>query len=190
MLGLAGAKLPWLAMAFVAGWIIFEWSACGDSKRAFRLSVMTSMSLVLLGIAVAFATLMVVPTIKAGERMSARYPEPVVTSQVAALDRFVGELDSAVAKHDWPATRLISHEGGGAVQNLLLIGDSASTLLTVNQQAKIDDVRAHLESLKSFMHEIWAASRREDEPDRIETAMRGLRTAYGELKAEIPQPPK
>jgi hypothetical protein len=190
LLGSARAILPWLLIAFVVGWIIFEWSARGGSKRGFRLSVMTSMSLVLFGIAVAFAALMLIPAVKAGERMSARYPEPVVTSQIVSLDRLVGELDSAVAKQDWPATHLISHEGGGAAQNLVLIGDSASALLTLNQQAKIDDIRAHLESVKSFMQEIWAASRRDGEPDRIETAMRGLHTAYGELKADIPQPPK
>ena len=189
-LSLAKDKLSWLVIAFAVGWIVAEWSLRAEHRRALRISTMTSMSLVLFGVAVALATLMIVPIVNAGQRMSSRFPEPVVSSQMAALDQLMTQLDDAVAKQDWAAVHLISHEGGGAAQNLILTGDAASALLTVNMETKIRDIRAQLASVQSNMLEVWAVSRRAGERDRIETAMRGLHTAYGELKAEIPQPPK
>jgi hypothetical protein len=187
LLSLAKDKLPWLVIAFAVGWIVVEWIMRAENRRALRISMMTSVSLVLFGVAVALATLTIVPIVNAGQRMSSRYPEPVVSSQMAALDRFMTQLDDAVAKQDWAAVHLISHEGGGAAQNLVLTGDAASALLTVNMETKIRDIRIHLGSVQSFMLEVWAASRRAGEGDRIETAMRGLHTAYGDLREDMSQ---
>ncbi|HVV72554.1 MAG TPA: hypothetical protein VHI52_13825 [Verrucomicrobiae bacterium] len=186
LLGMARAELPWLALVFVSGCLVIGWLLRSESERSLRLAVMASISLVLFGVGVGVAALMVIPTIRAGERMSARFPEPVVACQIAALARLMSELELAVAKQDWPATHLISHEGGGAAENLILVGDSASAILTVNEQPRIDEVRSHLASIKLSMDEIWAASRRTGKRGEIEMAMQGLRTAYAALRAEIP----
>lgn len=109
LLHLAVYHPAWWVSAFAIAWVLFEWRVKDENKRWLRFSLMVSLALLLFAVIAMFTTLMVIPTIRAAERLNARHPEAVVSSRMATLDRLVGQLEQALVNRDLPAADEFAH---------------------------------------------------------------------------------
>ena len=80
-------------MFIIVGWGLFRRCVPAARRPAVRLSVLTSLVMMLFAIVAVFSGLMIIPTAKAGDRLNARYPEPIVAERLAKLDRLIGPLN-------------------------------------------------------------------------------------------------
>jgi hypothetical protein len=172
--------ISWL-IAFAIIWGLFEWRVRGENKPKLRLAAMTSLSLLLFVVVATFAAIMVIPTAKAAERLNARHPEPIVAERMAALDRLVGQLEQALAKNDLSTADDLAHTAMGAANDLANTGSAASTLLTSTEPARIEALRAELDTMASSMREAWFAARI-SHAEQIPAAMQKFRAAYAQVK--------
>jgi hypothetical protein len=168
-------------MAFAIIWGLFEWRVRGENKPKLRLAAMTSLSLLLFVVVATFAAIMVIPTAKAAERLNARHLEPIVAERMAALDRLVGQLEQALAKNDLSTADDLAHTAMGAANDLANTGSAASTLLTSTEPARIEALRAELDTMASSMREAWFAARI-SHAEQIPAAMQKFRAAYAQVK--------
>ena len=186
LLHLAAYHPAWWVSAFAIAWVLFEWRVKDENKRWLRLSLMVSLALLLFAVVAMFTTLMVIPTVRAAERLNARYPEPIVAERMATLDRLVSQLEQALVKKDLPGADELAHEAMGAAQDLAKTGAAASTLLTLTEQPRIEEIRVQLDSMESSMRGAWFAARRR-KPEQIQPSMQKFREAYAQLKKETAQ---
>jgi hypothetical protein len=184
MLHLAEDYAAWWAIALAVACGLFEWRMRGQSKASLRLSAMVLTSLLLFAVVAMLTALMVIPTARAAQRLNARHPEPIVAVRMAALDRLVGQLDQALLKQDWPAVHELAHEATGAAEDLAKTGAAASTLLTLNQETRVERLRTQLESMESSMEATWAASRKGD-AEQVKSGIQKFHEAYEAVTSEV-----
>jgi HPt (histidine-containing phosphotransfer) domain-containing protein len=100
---------------------------------------------------------------------------------MAALDRLVGQLEQALAKNDLSTADDLAHTAMGAANDLANTGSAASTLLTSTEPARIEALRAELDTMASSMREAWFAARI-SHAEQIPAAMQKFRAAYAQVK--------
>jgi hypothetical protein len=176
----------WL-VGFAIAWALAELRVQGENKRWFRLSALTSLTLLLFIVIVMFTLLLVIPTAKAADRLNARHPEPVVVTQLTTLDSLVDRLEHALVESNLEEADDLAHSAMGAAFELANTGAAAPTLLTLTQQTRIEAVRAELDLMAPSMRDAWFAARRR-KPELIEPAMQEFRQAYARMKSELAKP--
>jgi hypothetical protein len=93
----------------------------------------------------------------------------------------ISRLDHAVAAKDWPLVLDLSHTASGDAYELMTTGAAAPALLTLGEQAKIEQIRQQLTSVHGKLIDTWISSRRPDTA-RIESDMRDLHAIYAQLQ--------
>ncbi|HSU54911.1 MAG TPA: hypothetical protein VLT36_12710 [Candidatus Dormibacteraeota bacterium] len=177
----AAYQTAWWVVAFSIAWALFEWSVKAENKQRLRLSILTSLALVLFVVTILFATLLVIPTAKAADRLNARDPRPEVAARIATLDRLLPQLEQALLTNDLPKADDLAHTAMGAANDLENTGAAAATLLTSTEPAKVEALRAELESMAAAMRETWIAARRRN-PGQIGPAMQKFQVVYAQVK--------
>jgi glucan phosphoethanolaminetransferase (alkaline phosphatase superfamily) len=177
----AAYQTLWWMVAFAIAWALFEWSVKVENKQRFRLSILASLALTLFVVTMIFTVLLIVPTAKAADRLNARDPGPEVAARIATLDRLLPQLEQALLTNDLPKAGDLAHTAMGAANDLENTGAAASTLPTSTEQAKVEVLRADLNSMASAMREAWIAARRRH-PEQIQVPMQKFREAYAGVK--------
>jgi hypothetical protein len=179
----AAYQTLWWMVAFAIAWALFEWSVKTENKQRLRLSILASLALMLFVVTIIFTVLLIIPTAKAADRLNARDPGPEVAGRIATLDRLLPQLEQALLTNDLPKADDLAHNAMGAANDLENTGAAASTLLTSTEQAKVEILRADLNSMASAMREAWIAARRRH-PEQIQVPMQKFREAYARVKNE------
>lgn len=185
----AAYQTAWWVVAFSIAWALFERSVKAENKLRLRFSILATLALMLFVVTIIFATLLVIPTAKAADRLNARDPRPEVAARMATLDRLLPQLEQALLTNDLPKADDLSHTAMGAANDLENTGAAASTLLTSTDQAKVEVLRADLNSMASAMREAWIAARRRH-PEQIKAPMQKFRDAYARVMSATKQTAK
>ena len=174
----------WWAVALLFVGVIFEWRIRAENKPAWRLSALGGGALLTGVAAMAFAALMVIPTVKAAQQVNARRPEQFVRGRMATLDQSVRQLDEALVAKDWPTVHESAHVAAGAAEDLAATGAAAATMLTFGESTKIEELRKRFDVMADALRKAWRASRRDGNVERAEAAMQMFHEAYRDVPRE------
>lgn len=183
VLNSAANETWWWMIAFAIGWAWFEWKMKAENKPRWRLSILASLALMLFVVNLMFAVLLIIPTARAADRLNARDPGPEVVSRIATLDRLLPQLEQALLANDLATADDLAHTAMGAANDLENTGAAASTLLTSTEQARVELLRADLNSMAGAMREAWFAARRR-QPEQVQGPMKKFREAYARVRKE------
>jgi hypothetical protein len=119
--------------------------------------------------------------------INARAPEPIVRDQLAAARAHLNTLDDALAKKDWQTIGRVIWDLRGAVSDLSGMGAAAPVMVSMQNQAAIDDMRA---KLKSANRSLNSAHRDIDTHDTTswEAALKEIRAILDQVQGPSTQP--
>jgi hypothetical protein len=150
--------LPLLAVAIG----LFEWRVRSENKSLIRLSALGTGALALMAPVALASGALVVQFILALSSMHNQPPEPRVRESLATVESSLAALDQAIARKDWGEIDKQSLRMT-AIWKLSGRGAAAPTLLTINDQAKIDQLRTELKSAGDAFVDIQSAVESKDE---------------------------
>jgi hypothetical protein len=150
------------AIPAAALWVVFEWRVHSENKSLMRLSAMGMLALGLTLWSAVAVSAIIVAFVVATPQVYARWPEPIVHEKLADADRSFAELERALAKGDWPASRDQANALNRALNTLSDLGGAAPVLVALDQQAKIDEARDKLRAAKQSLHDARNALLQED----------------------------
>jgi hypothetical protein len=180
-LGWVANSTTWLFLGAVLLWGIFEWRVRGENKTFMRLSALGTTALMLMVMVMLTGAALVLPVGVGVRALHERAPEPVVSNQLSSIDAALSATDEALAKKDWEALREQLNQASRAIYNLKQMGVSAPTLVSMREQPKVEETRAHLDLASDSLRVAQDAIADKNAP-KLEAAMKKFREAYGQVK--------
>jgi hypothetical protein len=167
-----------ILLAFVAG--LFEWRVRSENKSFMRLSALGMAAVVLAVIVGLTASTLVIPFCVAVPTLYAQLPETVVPERQAVIRTSISKLEQALAKKDWKASDKEAEDAWLAMRSLSGMGAAAPAIMSLDQQAKVDELQSKLESASEYMWETYDAITHKD-ASRADAALKNFHKAYRQV---------
>jgi DNA-binding GntR family transcriptional regulator len=113
-------------------------------------------------------------------------PEPRVRESLATVESSLAALEQAITRKDWGEIEKQSRRMT-AFWDLFRRGAAAPTLLAINDQAKIDQLRTELKSARDAFDDILRAVESKDE-DRLQRAAKQFHDAFDPVQETAKRP--
>jgi len=177
----------WWVIPLAVLWGLFEWRYHSEHKLLVRLSGLGTAALGLLIVVVITAAAIVLPLTMVAPNIRTRPPEPIVRQEVTRINAGLKALERAAAAKDWDTIDQSAREVARGVDALTHLGAAAATLLSLGEQAKVDEIRAQLkaasESISEAQRAIW-----DKDPHRLEAALREFQAEYDRAEGVTTRP--
>jgi hypothetical protein len=171
----------WCVLIFVIAWVLFEWRIHSENKSFIRLSALATTAFGLMVMVALTGGALVLPSMLLVATMETRDPESVVIAQTALVDESVSALEKALANKDWNQCGWTAHAASHAVDTLTRTGGAASALASLDEQSKVHELRAKLESANKSLRVAEDAAL-EKNAARLEDALQKFHKSFDPLR--------
>jgi hypothetical protein len=181
---LTGRYTTYLVLLAVVAWAVFEWRVRGENKSFIRLSVLGTVAVALMVVAVLTAGSLVIPyqlEPPATRKMIAR---PYALEQINRIETSVRQLEQGLAKQDWDAVEEQARRASEASDRLASAGAAVGSL---SGPPTIEELRAQLRSANECLLEARKAGRDKDS-DALQAALRKFHERFGPVARAATSP--
>jgi hypothetical protein len=179
-------NLLWFVLLPAGVWMLFEWRMHSENKLFMRLSALGTAALGLMlavavtGFALVVPLMLLIPDMDKGD------PAPAVIAKQASIDTSVSQWEQSLANKNWPAVEEYASQASYDMDKLAHMGAAPLVLASLDQQAKVDDVRTQLKAANAWLQEAQQASREKD-VERLTAALRKFHGAYKQVRKVAPK---
>jgi hypothetical protein len=168
-----------ILLVAAAVWGLFEWRVRSENKPFMRLSVLGTMSVVLMVVAILMAGSLVIPFC-VGVPAVSQMARPWAADQLATIDASIGGLEKAQAKKDWEAMREKAEQASDALHRLSA-GPALASLVSWPSTPTVEELRAQMKSADENLRAVRQAIEAKD-ANRLGTALKEFRQSYGPVR--------
>jgi hypothetical protein len=171
----------WCVLTLVVAWTLFEWRIHSENKSFIRLSGLATAALGLMVMVALTGGALVLPFMLLVPALETRDPEAFVMAQTALVDESVSALEKALANKEWSRCGWTAHVASHALDKLTRTGGAASALASLDEQPKVNELRAKLESANRSLRTAEDAAL-EKNAARLEDALRKFHNSFDPLR--------
>jgi hypothetical protein len=167
----------WCLLGVVVIWGLFEWRIRSENKPFMRLSALGTAAAGLMVVVVLMSAALLLPFMIVVPGLNTRLPDPIVRDQLARFNDSLPALQQALAKKDWQAMHSEARKAAEAMYQLSRLGAAAPTILSLDEQAKVDQLRTQLKAARDALSESNEAIMSKDLV-RLEAALKRLHMVH------------
>jgi hypothetical protein len=171
-------------VVLVAVWVVFEWLVRSENKTLMRLAALATAAVTFMVPIGLTATALIIQLAIALPEMYTRNPDADVRQRYESLNESVSAMQEAMAKNDWDEIQKQLNPFYVSIADLSRMGSAAPVLLVLEQQPKVDQLRAELKSADDAIQGSYEAIEKKDLA-RLKAIMRRFNETYDQVRKAI-----
>jgi hypothetical protein len=166
----------WYLLGLAVVWALFEWRVKSENKSLMRQAALGTAALGLMVVVVLMYNALLLPFMVAVPGLIHRPPEQEIRAQLTTISRSLATFQQALATKNWAAMEYEARQAANAMMTLARTGAAAPTILSLDEQGKVDELRTQLKTAQNALWDIEQAATARDQV-RLEAALKKLHQA-------------